>query len=71
MNGFADSSRDLGSWVADAADIPGVDETSLCMKMVGMMFAPYLDTGEHLNKYDEGLDLFEDMPPAYPPVFGA
>lgn len=27
--------------------------------------------GEHTNKYDEGLDLFDDLPPAYPPVFGA
>ena len=26
---------------------------------------------EHKNKYDEGLDLFDDLPPAYPPVFGA
>ena len=26
---------------------------------------------EHTNKYDEGLDLFDDLPPAYPPVFGA
>jgi uncharacterized protein YukE len=27
--------------------------------------------GEHTNKYDDGLDLFDDLPPAYPPVFGA
>jgi len=26
---------------------------------------------EHKNKYDEGLDLFDDLPPAYPSVFGA
>lgn len=26
---------------------------------------------EHKNKYDDGLDLFDDLPPAYPPVFGA
>ncbi|HWM06460.1 MAG TPA: PPE domain-containing protein [Actinophytocola sp.] len=26
---------------------------------------------EHKNKYDEGLDFFDDLPPAYPPVFGA
>lgn len=26
---------------------------------------------EHTNKYDNGLDLFDDLPPAYPPVFGA
>lgn len=26
---------------------------------------------EHTNKYDKGLDLFDDLPPAYPPVFGA
>ncbi|HEY0447741.1 PPE domain-containing protein [Actinophytocola sp.] len=26
---------------------------------------------EHKNKYDDGLDLLEDLPPAYPPVFGA
>lgn len=25
---------------------------------------------EHKNKYDEGLDLFDDLPPAYPSVFG-
>jgi hypothetical protein len=29
------------------------------------------DDKEHKNKYDEGLDLFDDLPPAYPPVFGA
>jgi uncharacterized protein YukE len=29
------------------------------------------DDGEHTNKYDDGLDLFDDLPPAYPPVFGA
>lgn len=27
--------------------------------------------GEHHNKYDDGLDLFDDVPPAYPSVFGA
>lgn len=26
--------------------------------------------GEHHNKYDNGLDLFDDIPPAYPSVFG-
>lgn len=26
---------------------------------------------EHTNKYDNGLDLLDDLPPAYPPVFGA
>lgn len=26
---------------------------------------------EHKNKYGEGLDLMDDLPPAYPPVFGA
>ncbi|GAB1508168.1 WXG100 family type VII secretion target [Actinophytocola sp. KF-1] len=26
---------------------------------------------EHRNKYDEGMDFFDDLPPAYPPVFGA
>jgi uncharacterized protein YukE len=29
------------------------------------------DDKEHKNKYDEGLDLFDDLPPAYPSVFGA
>ncbi|MGQ0839410.1 WXG100 family type VII secretion target [Actinokineospora sp.] len=29
------------------------------------------DDDEHKNKYDDGLDLFDDLPPAYPPVFGA
>jgi uncharacterized protein YukE len=28
------------------------------------------DDGEHHNKYDDGLDLFDDIPPAYPSVFG-
>ncbi|TDQ05492.1 WXG100 family type VII secretion target [Labedaea rhizosphaerae] len=28
------------------------------------------DDGEHHNKYDDGLDLFDDIPPAYPAVFG-
>jgi uncharacterized protein YukE len=26
---------------------------------------------EHRNKYDEGMDFLDDLPPAYPPVFGA
>jgi hypothetical protein len=30
------------------------------------------DDIEHRSKYsDQGLDLFDDLPPAYPPVFGA
>jgi uncharacterized protein YukE len=26
---------------------------------------------EHRNKYDQGMDFLDDLPPAYPPVFGA
>ncbi len=26
---------------------------------------------EHRNKYDQGMDFFDDLPPAYPSVFGA
>jgi hypothetical protein len=26
---------------------------------------------EHKNKYDEGMDFLDDLPPAYPSVFGA
>jgi hypothetical protein len=33
--------------------------------------APGEDDQEHKDKYNEGLDLFDDLPPAYPPVFGA
>lgn len=29
------------------------------------------DDKEHKNKYDEGMDFLDDLPPAYPPVFGA
>lgn len=29
------------------------------------------DDKEHTNKYAEGTDFFDDLPPAYPPVFGA
>ncbi|WP_026423143.1 WXG100 family type VII secretion target [Actinokineospora inagensis] len=29
------------------------------------------DDIEHKSRYEEGLDLFDDLPPAYPPVFGA
>jgi hypothetical protein len=29
------------------------------------------EDAEHKNKFVEGLDLFDDLPPAYPPVFGA
>lgn len=29
------------------------------------------EDGEHKNKYDEGMDFLDDLPPAYPPVFGA
>jgi hypothetical protein len=28
------------------------------------------DDMEHRSKYDQGMDLFDDLPPAYPPVFG-
>ncbi|MBM7770594.1 uncharacterized protein YukE [Actinokineospora baliensis] len=33
--------------------------------------APGEDDTEHKSRYIEGLDLFDDLPPAYPPVFGA
>jgi uncharacterized protein YukE len=33
--------------------------------------APGEDDKEHKNKYDEGMDFLDDLPPAYPPVFGA
>jgi hypothetical protein len=26
---------------------------------------------EHRNKYDQGVDFLDDLPPAYPSVFGA
>jgi uncharacterized protein YukE len=29
------------------------------------------EDSEHRNKYDEGMDFLDDLPPAYPPVFGA
>jgi uncharacterized protein YukE len=29
------------------------------------------EDAEHKTKFVEGLDLFDDLPPAYPPVFGA
>lgn len=29
------------------------------------------EDAEHRNKYDEGIDFLDDLPPAYPPVFGA
>ena len=29
------------------------------------------DDKEHRNKYDQGMDFLDDLPPAYPPVFGA
>jgi hypothetical protein len=29
------------------------------------------EDGEHKNKYDQGMDFFDDLPPAYPSVFGA
>jgi uncharacterized protein YukE len=39
----------------------------------GMPFghAPDEDDKEHRNKYDVGIDFLDDLPPAYPPVFGA
>jgi hypothetical protein len=44
----------------------------------GSMYPPFGGTGaqgdedsEHTDKYNNGLDLFDDLPPAYPPVFGA
>jgi hypothetical protein len=36
-----------------------------------MGHAPGDEDKEHKNKYDEGMDFFDDLPPAYPPVFGA
>lgn len=38
---------------------------------VGGGGAPGEDDLEHKDKYNDGLDLFDDLPPAYPPVFGA
>ena len=29
------------------------------------------EDSEHRNKYDQGMDFLDDLPPAYPPVFGA
>ncbi|GAA3021110.1 WXG100 family type VII secretion target [Actinokineospora globicatena] len=29
------------------------------------------EDSEHKNRYVEGMDFFDDLPPAYPPVFGA
>lgn len=29
------------------------------------------EDSEHKNKYDQGMDFLDDLPPAYPPVFGA
>jgi len=39
----------------------------------GMPFGhvPGEEDKEHRNKYDEGIDFLDDLPPAYPPVFGA
>lgn len=39
----------------------------------GMPFghAPDEEDKEHRNKYDVGIDFLDDLPPAYPPVFGA
>lgn len=71
QNGVVGLSRDLGVWAADNADVLGVDEVSMCMRAVGMMLGPHADESAHSNMYDEGVDLFEDLPPAYPPVFGA
>ena len=28
------------------------------------------EDGEHRNRYDNGLDLLDDLPPAFPPVLG-
>jgi hypothetical protein len=28
------------------------------------------EDGEHRNRYDAGLDLLDDLPPAFPPVLG-
>ncbi|MDU0288092.1 hypothetical protein NUG22_02660, partial [Saccharothrix longispora] len=28
------------------------------------------EDGEHRNRYDLGLDLLDDLPPAFPPVLG-
>ncbi len=33
--------------------------------------APGEEDKEHKNKYDEGMDFLDDLPPAYPSVFGA
>lgn len=33
--------------------------------------APGEEDKEHRNKYDEGMDFLDDLPPAYPSVFGA
>lgn len=33
--------------------------------------SPGEEDKEHKNKYDEGMDFFDDLPPAYPSVFGA
>jgi hypothetical protein len=65
-------SRDLGAWTADAADIDGVDEVSLSMKAMAMMFEPYVVAVEHTNKYlsGSGREFFGVGPVCAPPVIG-
>jgi uncharacterized protein YukE len=67
-----------GGIAAESAGLAGLRGTSGGAGGAGGMYPPMAgagargdDDGEHTNKYDDGLDLFDDLPPAYPPVFGA
>jgi hypothetical protein len=66
---IADSSRDVGSWAADASDFSDVDMVSSCMKvMIAMTNA--MSGREHVRKVPTDADPFDIGEMVAPPVIG-
>jgi hypothetical protein len=69
----ADWSRDLGAWSSDSADVYGVDEVSLCMKVMSAAVDAMRAHHERQSRFPVGPDPHETFGPdqmTAPPVIG-
>jgi hypothetical protein len=69
-NEFGNTSRDIGAWVASDTDVTGVDEASLCMKAMGMMYELSVDYVHQRAAFLDQEHAFDDYETAYPTVLG-
>ncbi|PPK64490.1 PPE domain-containing protein [Actinokineospora auranticolor] len=72
LSGSGMAARGSAAFAAEAmAGRNGAAGNSSLYPPMGGAGANREEDEEHKNKYDDGLDLFDDLPPAYPSVFGA